>query len=150
MLEKSEMRINYAVYYFMKSAIREYDGKNIDPKKLGQKLEEYFKEEGYKTQVGEHPLGIVVQAQKGGILRTLLAADRALTITITGDPSKVTVRMGVGKWLQDLGVAALEGFLLTPLLFFVDIPESLWSFEIERQVWNYIESLIGMGDLAAA
>ncbi|WP_449463535.1 hypothetical protein PQ610_03575 [Tardisphaera miroshnichenkoae] len=134
----------------MKSAIREYDNKNIDPKKLGEKIEEYFKEEGYKTQRVEHPLGVVVQAQRGGILRTILAADRALTITITGDPNKVTVRMGVGKWLQDLGVAALEGLFLTPLLFFIEIPESLWSFEIERQVWNYIESLINMGDLKAS
>ncbi|MFP3220197.1 MAG: hypothetical protein RXR41_03510 [Candidatus Marsarchaeota archaeon] len=131
----------------MKSAIREYEGKNIDIKKLGQKLEEYFKEEGYKTQLAEHPQGIVIQAQKGGILRTLLAADRALTITITGDPNKVVVRMGVAKWLQNLGVAAIEGLILTPLLFFVEVPESLWSFEIERQVWNYIESLLNLGDI---
>jgi len=133
----------------LKSAIREYQNKNIDPKKLGDKLEEYFKEEGYKTQRADHPLGTVVQAQKGGILRTLLAADRALTITIQGDPNNLTVRMGVGKWIQDLTVAAVEGILIAPLLFFVEIPESLWSFEIERQVWNYIESLVNLGDLKA-
>ena len=33
---------------------------------------------------------------------------RALTILISGDPNDFTVRTGIGKWLEHLGVAALS------------------------------------------
>ena len=35
-----------------------------------------------------------------------------------------TVSMGIGKWMQDLGVAAIEAFLLTPLVFYFKRPKT--------------------------
>jgi hypothetical protein len=53
--------------------------------------------------------------------------------------------MGVAKWLQDLGVAAIEAIILTPLLLFIEVPESLWVFETERELWKYLEEQINLG-----
>ena len=129
----------------MKSAIREYDGKNIDLNKLADKVQEFFDKQKFKVQRASHPKGIVIQAQKSGIIRTIFAADQAITVTITGDPDHVVVRMGVAKWLQDLGVAAIEAIILTPLLLFIEVPESLWVFETERELWKYLEEQINLG-----
>ncbi|MGC8565897.1 MAG: hypothetical protein ACP5R0_05630 [Thermoplasmata archaeon] len=129
----------------MKSAIREYDGKNIDLNRLADKVQEFFDKQKFKVQRASHPKGIVIQAQKSGIIRTIFAADQAITVIITGDPDHVVVRMGVAKWLQDLGVAAIEALILTPLLLFIEIPESLWVFETERELWKYLEEQINLG-----
>ena len=129
----------------MRSATRDFTDKNVDRGKLADAAESFFKKDQYATQRADHPKGIVIQARKKGILRDLLAADRAFTVTITGDPNRVTVSVGVGKWLQDLGVAALEGLLLVPLLLFVEVPMSLWSFEIEGKFWAYLGQQVELG-----
>ena len=129
----------------MKEIIREFQGKNVDPKKVADITSQFFTEEGFKVQSASHPKGIIVQATKGGFLRTLLAMDRAFTIVIEGDLSDFKIRLGVGKWLKDLGIAALEAFFLTPLAAFIEVPEALWSYEIEHQYWHFIENQIELG-----
>ena len=37
------------------------------------------------------------------------------SIVISGNPNDFTVRIGIGKWLQHLGVAALETLLISEL-----------------------------------
>ncbi|MEM3237917.1 MAG: hypothetical protein QXO58_05120 [Thermoplasmata archaeon] len=129
----------------MKYAMREYTEKNVDLDKLEQSILDFFKEEGFKTQSAKHPNGTVIQAKKGGVFRTILAMDRSFTLLIEGSSSDFKIKIGVGKWLQDLGVAALETFFLSPLVAFVEVPESLWSYEIEHQIWHYIEMQMEMG-----
>jgi hypothetical protein len=129
----------------MKTATREYNGKNVDLDKLAQLIVEFFNEEHFKTQSGKHPDGILIQAKKGGVFRTLLAMDRAFTIVIEGDQSNFKIKMGVGSWLKDLGVAAIEIFFVSELVAFVEVPEALWSYEIEHQLWHYIENQIELG-----
>ncbi len=129
----------------MKYAIREYKGKNVDLEKLSKAIEDYFKEENFVTQSSQHPNGYLVQAKKGGIFRTILGMDRAFTIVISGTPSDFRVQIGLGKWLQDLGVAAIEAFFITPVLAFIEVPESLWSFELEHALWQFIETQINLG-----
>ena len=70
----------------------------------------------------------------------MVDADRALSIVISGDPSDYTVRIGIGKWLQDLGVAVLETLLLSDLFLAVDVAESAWNIEIEDKLAKKIES----------
>ncbi len=129
----------------MKQAVRQYTGKNADPEKVGQLIKDFFDKEKFKTQIGVHPKGVLIQAQKGGIFRSLLAMDRAFTVTVEGDADNLTVKIGVGKWIQDLGVAALEAIFLTELVVFVEVPEALWTFEIEHQLWHYLESQLELG-----
>lgn len=144
-LNINKLYIEVNLIEIMKNAIREYDGKNIDLNKLADKIQEFFENQKFKVQRGNHPKGIVIQAQKEGIIRAIFAADQAITVTITGDPNHVVVRMGISKWLQDLSIAIIEGILLTPLLWFFEIPESFWVFEVERELWKYLEEQINLG-----
>lgn len=46
-----------------------FQGKNKDPTQLSQQIVEKLSAEGYKTQSTTVPLGIIIQAQKAGVLR---------------------------------------------------------------------------------
>jgi hypothetical protein len=129
----------------MKTRTKEFNGKNIDLDKLSSVVEQYFANEKFKTQLGKHPNGTLIQATKEGLLRSIAGMDRAYSITVSGTPDDAKISIGMGKWLQDLGVAAIESFLLTPELAFFEVPESLWSFEIEDKFWKYIENQINLG-----
>ncbi len=100
--------------------------------------------DGYKTQINTSaPVGIVIQAQKAGILRDLITADRAFTIMITGDPNNFAIHIGIGKWIQNIAVAASEAILLSLLFLAVDIPEMLWTRHVENEILKRIVQLVG-------
>ncbi|EQD69414.1 hypothetical protein B1B_05368, partial [mine drainage metagenome] len=92
------------------------------------------REEGFKVQEASGSKGYVVQAQKGGFFRTLLAMDRGFTATVQGDKDDFSVKLGVTGWLADLSMAAIESLFLSPPIAFVEAPESLWTFEIEHRL----------------
>lgn len=129
----------------MKYTIREYNGKNVEPQKVAELVEQFFREEGFKVQTGKGSNAYIVQAQKGGFFRTLLAMNRAFTAIIKGDKDDFMVKLGVAEWLADLGMAAIESLFLSPAIAFVEVPESLWTFEIEHQLWHFIENQIQLG-----
>jgi hypothetical protein len=85
----------------------------------------------------------VIQALKAGFLRDIVAADRAFTITITGDSNDFTVRFGIGKWLQNLGVAAVETLLISELFLPIDVADSLWSLEVEDRIIADLKTFVG-------
>lgn len=121
-----------------------YQGKGTDLNGLQGKIESYLKDEGFTVQTSApSDQGTVVQAKKGGFLSGVIAADRALTIAISGDPSDFTVKIGIGKWLEHLGVTAAEVLLLTPLFVIVDVPEMAWNLEIENKLAQQIETFVG-------
>lgn len=123
--------------------VKHYQGENIDLSSLQSKIEEYLKGEGFNVQSSRpSPHGNVIQAQKGGFLRSIIAADRAFTILIDGQPADFTVRVGVGKWLKHLGITAIETLLLSDLFLLVDVPETLWNLEIENKIMKTIDSFI--------
>jgi hypothetical protein len=126
----------------MKVASRVYVTKNCNLEHLADSIEERFSTQGYETQSTKTDQGWVVQARKKGMLRDILAADRAFTVAISGTPNNFIVSFGIGKWVQNIGMAAIEGFFIYPLIFFVEIPVSLWSFRIENQFWRYAESQV--------
>ncbi len=129
----------------MKTTSREYSGKNVDLKKLSGLIMDFFREENFQVQNTTHPRGFLIQAKKGGMLRTLLAMNRAFTLIIEGEPSDFRIKIGVGEWLKDLTIASIEGFFISPMLAFVEVPEALWSYEIEHQLWHYVENQIDLG-----
>jgi hypothetical protein len=121
-----------------------FTGKGTDLGALQSHIEDYLKKDGFTVQTsasGEK--GSVVQAKKGGFLRGIVDADRALTITITGQPAEFTVRVGVGKWVQNLGVAAVETLLISGLFLVVDVAESAWNIEIEDKLVKDFTTFIG-------
>jgi hypothetical protein len=124
--------------------VSHYQNKNTDLTGLKTKIEEYLKNEKFKIQSSvpsQH--GTVIQANKGGWLSSIISADRALTIMISGESNDFTVRVGIGRWLKHLGITAAEALLLTDLFLLVDVPETLWNFEIENKIAKKIDSLVG-------
>jgi len=120
-----------------------FQGKNKDLNQLSQQIVTQLEMDGYKTQSSNTQIGIVIQAQKAGILRDIITADRAFTILISGDPNDFTLRIGIGKWLQNLAVLAVEVILLSTLFLVVDVPEMLWTIHVENEIIRKITQIIG-------
>ncbi len=120
-----------------------FQGKNKDLQRLSQQIAEQLKGEGYEVQSANPPLGIVIQAKKAGILRDIIAADRAFTITVAGQPNDFSIHVGIGKFIQNLGVAVAEALLLSELFLAVDVPEILWTRHVENEIIKEINQIVG-------
>ena len=59
-------------------------------------------------------------------------------ILIAGQPNDFSVHIGVGKWIQNLGVAAVETVLFGPLAIVVDGGEILWTHHVESELAKQI------------
>jgi hypothetical protein len=124
--------------------VQHFQGKGTDLSALQGKIESYLQSEGFTVQTSApSSQGTVIQAKKGGFLSAVIAADRALSILISGDSNEFTVRIGIGKWLEHLGVAAVETLLLSELFLVVDVAEMAWNLEIENKLAKQIESFVG-------
>lgn len=120
-----------------------FQGKNRDLAQLGSQIAERLQGQGYKVQSNTSGLGTVIQAVKAGILRDIITADRAFSILISGQPNDFTVRVGIGKLVQNLAVAAVEAILLSELFLVVDVPEMLWTRHVEKEILQEITQLVG-------
>jgi hypothetical protein len=83
----------------------------------------------------------VVQAKKENILRDIITADRCFTITLTGQPNDFTVKIGIGKWIQNITVAVVEAAILSAFFLAVDVPEMLWNVHVENTIAKKITQL---------
>ncbi len=119
-----------------------FQGKNRDLAQISKLIQDQLGSEGYQTQATTTPMGQVIQAKKAGILRDIITADRAFTILITGKPDDFTVHIGIGKWIQNIAVAAAETILLTWLFLAVDVPEMLWNVHIENGIAKEINQIV--------
>ncbi len=120
-----------------------FQNKNKYLNDLSQKIITMLEADGYKTQITSgSPVGIIIQAKKAGILRDIITADRAFTIMITGDSNDFAIHIGIGKWVQNIAVAAAEALLLSVLFLAIDIPEMLWTRHVENEVLNKITQLV--------
>jgi hypothetical protein len=121
-----------------------FEGKGTNLSDVESHLTEYLKADGFTVQTSPpSDQGTVIQAKKGGFLREVVAAERAFTITVTGTPADFTVRFGIGKWLQNLGVAAIETLLISDLFLVVDVADSLWSLEVEDKIIADLKKFVG-------
>jgi len=123
--------------------VLQFQGKNKDLTQLSQEIVQQLQVDGYKVQSTTAPLGQVIQAQKTGILRDIITADRAFTITISGQPNDFAVHIGIGKFIQNLAVVAVETLLLSTLFLAVDVPEMLWTRHIENEIIKKITQIVG-------
>jgi hypothetical protein len=122
--------------------IMRFQGKNKDLNQLSQQIVQQLEDEGYKTQSTTAPLGLVIQAQKAGILRDIITADRAFTILITGQPNDFSIHIGIGKWVKNLAIVAAETILLSVLFLAIDVPEMLWTRHVENVIANEIAQIV--------
>ena len=122
----------------------QFEGKGTDLGELQSKIGSYLESDGFTVQSSPPTAqGLAIQAKKGGFLDKAIDADRALSILISGAPNDFTVRIGIGKWLEHLGVAAAETLIISELFLVVDVGETSWNFEIEHKLAKEIESLVG-------
>jgi hypothetical protein len=124
--------------------VEHFQGKGTDLGALQSHIEEYLKSEGFKVQTSApSSQGVVIQAKKSGFLRDVVDADRAMSIAISGSSPDFTVRIGIGKWLEHLGVAAIETLLISDLFLVVDVADSAWNIEIEDKLVKDLKSFVG-------
>ena len=123
--------------------ILRFQDKNRDLDQLASQIAQQLQSEGYKVQSANPPLGRVIQAQKAGILRDIITADRAFTIMVTGQPNDFTIHIGIGKWVQNLSVMAAEAILLSVLFLAIDVPEMLWTRHVEGGIAKEITQIVG-------
>jgi hypothetical protein len=121
-----------------------FEGKGTDLSALQSHIEQYLKSDGFTVQTST-PSGevAVIQAKKGGFMREVVAADRAFTIAIKGTSNDFTVHFGIGKWLEHLGVAAVETLLISELFLVVDVADSMWNIEIEDKLVADVKKFVG-------
>lgn len=120
-----------------------FQGKNKDLDQLSQQVASKLQSDGYKVQSTKAPTGNIIQAQKAGILRDIIAADRAFTILISGNPNDFSIHIGIGKWIQNLGIMAAEVILLSTLFLAVDVPEMLWTTHVENGIAKEVSNIVG-------
>src|SRR5580658_9211491 len=123
-----------------------YQGRNTDLNGLRQNVVAYLQSDGFKVQMPRPSQGgTLIQAQKGGFLREIITAERALNIMIQGEPNNFSVRVGVGKWVQNIAVATVETLLISELFLPLDVGEMLWNVEVEKKILKKIDDFVGMG-----
>jgi|SRR2546426_3351633 len=118
-----------------------FQGKNWNLDELSNQVMQQLRSDGYKTQLKSAPLGTIIQAQKAGILRDIITADRAFTILISGQSDDFTIDVGIGKWVQNIAVAVVETLLISALFLAVDVPEMLWTTHVEKEIVRKISDI---------
>ncbi len=124
--------------------VQQFQGKGTDLAQLQGQIADHLRADGFQVQSSPSSAnGAVIQAKKGGFLDELIAANRALTIMISGSPDDFTVRIGIGKWAEHLVTTALETLLLSELFLVVDVAEMAWNIEIEDKLLKQIQAFVG-------
>jgi len=128
-----------------------YQGKNTNLDGLRDNIVRYLEGDGFKVQMPRPSRGgMLIQAQKGGFLRELITAERALNILIQGEPNNFMVRVGIGKWVQNIAVATVETLLISELFLPLDVGEMLWNVEVEKKILKKIDDFVAMGPAMSA
>ena len=121
-----------------------FQGKNKDLSQLSQQISAYLQNDGYKIQsatLTAPSTGLVIQAKKENILRDIITAERCFTITITGESNDFKVKIGIGKWIQNIAVALAEAAIISTLFLAIDVPEMLWTVHVENTIVKKITEL---------
>ena len=119
-----------------------YQGRNVDLDRLKDNITQYLESDGFKVQVPKYSGGWLIQAQKGGFLSEVISAERALNIMISGQPNDFSVRVGIGKWVQNVAVTAVETIALSELFLPVDVAEMAWTKHVENNIAKTIDEMV--------
>jgi hypothetical protein len=120
-----------------------YQGRNTNLNALKDGIVSYLQGDGFKVQVPKSSGGgWLIQAQKGGFLREIISSERALNIMIQGQPNDFNVRIGIGKWIQNAAVTAVETIALSEIFLPIDVGEMAWTVHVENKVIKKIDELV--------
>ncbi len=125
---------------FFKKEINLTTGKSLND--VVKQFSQYLQEQKWKVQNNVQGSKAIIQSQKPGVLRDLVAADRALTFTFdSGQEGQIHVVIGVGKIIKNLAIAAIETILLSELFLLVDIPEILFTEHVEKELLTQLQAI---------
>jgi len=120
-----------------------FEGKGTNLTELESHLTQYLKADGFTVQTSPPGDQDSHSSNQGRLSPRHRRRRAAFTITISGLPSDFTVRFGISKWLQNLGVAAAETLLLSDLFLPIDVADSLWSLEVEDKIIADLKTFVG-------
>jgi hypothetical protein len=112
--------------------ILRFQNKNKDIAQVAQQIEMQLKTEGYKTRSTVAPVGNVIKAKKVGIVRDVVAADRAFTIVVSGKPNDFSVHIEIGKWILNGSIAPSIGSI-----------QMLNTSRVEKGLAKEIQQIVG-------
>jgi hypothetical protein len=118
-----------------------FTDRNLDLDWFSQRIVDDLNSEGFTTQKSKGASGIVIQAQKESLVRDLLAAERCLTILVSGQPNDCSVRVGIGKWVQNLAVVGVEAVLTAGLFLPAQVLEAAWNSRIQYDIMDDISRI---------
>lgn len=125
------------------SETRRYQNRNVDLGRLRADIVSYLQSDGFRVQEPKQgETRMLIQAQKGGFLRSAMSAERALNLLIAGAPDDFTVQIGIGKWLQNIAVTAVETVGITVLFLPLDVAEMAWNLEVRDKIGKKVDELV--------
>ena len=109
-----------------------WKNKNVDLKKLAEKLVDFFYADGFsevRQEESADKIQYVVQAKKAGVARTLTSTRKVITIVIKGNPNEFQVEVGTGEWGKGVAMAVvLTGLIgVVGLGFNAAFREKVWT-----------------------
>ncbi len=121
-----------------------WKNKDIDILALSQRIEKFFKSEGFnKVRIEEDPDGnwYDVQAKKGGIKSTLSGTRKAIHVLIEKNSGELKVSMTLGEWGKNLAIAAGTAFLTWGV---TAAAGAIANAKFRKKLWDYIEESVSL------
>lgn len=128
----------------MRFAQRDYVAIKRNKEALKDIVVSFFKEEGFRVKWSGHEKVYVVQASKGGVFRPLLGNDKSFTVLIEGNEISPKIKIGIMRMLEDPTENEIRKLVNHPSSEYEEIPESLWTYEMEHHLWHYLETEINL------
>ncbi len=96
--------------------IEEEFPQKLDTDGLAHRLEDTFRDEGYKVQEIGSGDDIAVQIKKGTTKKALVGMDQAITVRMQRQGNQTTVSVGQAKWADKVGVEVIGAMVFWPLM----------------------------------
>lgn len=117
----------------------DFRGLGVDLKELSERVESFFKREGFNTHIDTISQWYRIQAVKVGTLRRVVGAARCLEVNIRGDPNSFEVEMTTGDWGKNLAASAIVGALTFGLGWLAAGVSALTYKQLEERMWDYVQ-----------
>ena len=132
---------------FANAGERIYQGKNVNINVLVKDIQDWLEQRGFETQSqkAEDKDIWLLQARKSGFFRTIVAATRAFTIVIEGEPNRFSVRVGISEWITNLTAVGLAALLTVGITLIGVVISASWTKKIQGDIKKYIDQRVVFG-----
>ncbi|MHB0877409.1 MAG: zinc ribbon domain-containing protein [Anaerolineae bacterium] len=121
---------------------RSFYAPDIDPAIMAEALTDWYRTQGYQTQVFATQNGVVVQARKESTWRTLAGMSNALTVIVALVGENVEVEVGGAKWAEKAAAGGAGLILLGPIGLIGAGVGTYQQTQLQSQTWQYVDGFI--------